>query len=97
MAVLSLLRSGRPWKLLVWALLPLLARTQLHGGPALYGGLLAAIGAGAVAGAFFLPGAHARFGADGVIVHGELADAAGSVDELKANDIVKRLYLGGAA
>ena len=32
-----------------------------------------------------------------IIVHGEIAVAAASVDELKANDIVKRLYLGGAA
>lgn len=30
-----------------------------------------------------------------IIVHGEIAVAAKSVDELKANDIVKRLYLGG--
>jgi branched-chain amino acid transport system ATP-binding protein len=30
-----------------------------------------------------------------IIVHGEIAVAAGSVEELKANDIVKRLYLGG--
>ena len=30
-----------------------------------------------------------------IIVHGEIAVAASSVDELKANDIVKRLYLGG--
>ena len=29
------------------------------------------------------------------IVHGEIVVAAGSVDELKGNDIVKRLYLGG--
>ena len=32
-----------------------------------------------------------------IIVHGEIAVSAASVDELKANDIVKRLYLGGAA
>jgi branched-chain amino acid transport system ATP-binding protein len=32
-----------------------------------------------------------------IIVHGEIAVAAQSVDELKANDIVKRLYLGGIA
>ena len=32
-----------------------------------------------------------------IIVHGEIAVAARSVDELKANDIVKRLYLGGIA
>ncbi|WOH67190.1 ABC transporter ATP-binding protein [Bradyrhizobium sp. BWA-3-5] len=30
-----------------------------------------------------------------IIVHGEIAVSARSVDELKANDIVKRLYLGG--
>jgi len=32
-----------------------------------------------------------------IIVHGEIVVAADSVDELKGNDIVKRLYLGGAA
>jgi branched-chain amino acid transport system ATP-binding protein len=32
-----------------------------------------------------------------IIVHGEIAVAAGSVEELKTNDIVKRLYLGGTA
>jgi branched-chain amino acid transport system ATP-binding protein len=31
-----------------------------------------------------------------IIVHGEIAVAAASVAELKANDMVKRLYLGGA-
>ena len=30
-----------------------------------------------------------------IIVHGEIVVAAGSVDELRGNDIVKRLYLGG--
>jgi len=32
-----------------------------------------------------------------IIVHGEIVVAADSVDELRSNDIVKRLYLGGAA
>jgi branched-chain amino acid transport system ATP-binding protein len=32
-----------------------------------------------------------------IIVHGEIAVSAQSVDELKGNDIVKRLYLGGVA
>ena len=32
-----------------------------------------------------------------IIVHGEIVVAADSVDELNGNDIVKRLYLGGAA
>jgi branched-chain amino acid transport system ATP-binding protein len=31
-----------------------------------------------------------------IIVHGEIVVAADSVDELRSNDIVKRLYLGGA-
>jgi branched-chain amino acid transport system ATP-binding protein len=31
-----------------------------------------------------------------IIVHGEIVVAAASVDELRGNDIVKRLYLGGA-
>jgi MFS family permease len=38
-----------------WALLPLVARNQIIGGPGLYGVLLGAIGAGAVAGALCLP------------------------------------------
>jgi MFS family permease len=62
-----------------WALLPLVARSQLHGGPALYGGLLAAIGAGAVAGAVFLPRVQARVGCDGVVVHGEAGTAVALV------------------
>jgi branched-chain amino acid transport system ATP-binding protein len=32
-----------------------------------------------------------------IIVHGEIVVAANSVDELRGNDIVKRLYLGGIA
>ena len=32
-----------------------------------------------------------------IIVHGEIVFEAQSVDELKGNDIVKRLYLGGVA
>jgi MFS family permease len=58
-----------------WALLPVLARGQLHGGPTLYGVLLGAIGAGAVAGAFLLPRWRARSGANGMVVLGELGTA----------------------
>jgi MFS family permease len=54
-----------------WALLPLLARSQLQGGPGLYGALLAAIGAGAVGGAFLLPRVRQRAGPDGVVILGE--------------------------
>ncbi|MGH8324706.1 MAG: MFS transporter, partial [Steroidobacteraceae bacterium] len=53
-----------------WALLPLVARNQIAGGPGLYGILLGAIGAGAVAGAFTLPRLRGRLGADGIVVTG---------------------------
>jgi len=58
-----------------WALLPLVARNQLQGGPGLYGTLLAAIGAGAVGGAFLLPRARAHGGPDGVVMLGEAGTA----------------------
>jgi predicted MFS family arabinose efflux permease len=47
-----------------WALLPLVARNQIAGGPELYGILLAVIGIGAVAGAFGLPALKAKWGPD---------------------------------
>jgi predicted MFS family arabinose efflux permease len=56
-----------------WALLPLVARTQIAGGPALYGLLLTAIGASAVAGAFSLRWAKIRLGADGLLAAATLA------------------------
>ena len=62
-----------------WALLPLVARNQLQGGPGLYGTLLAAIGAGAVGGALVLPWARARTGPDGVVMLGEAGTAAALV------------------
>jgi MFS family permease len=59
-----------------WALLPVLARSQLHGGPTLYGVLLGAIGAGAVAGAMLLPRARGKSGADAAVMLGEAGTAA---------------------
>ena len=47
-----------------WALLPLVARSQIAGGPELYGILLGVIGIGAVAGAFGLPALKAKWGPD---------------------------------
>ncbi len=47
-----------------WALLPLVARTQIAGGPTLYGVLLGAIGAAAVGGAFLLRRFREKLGAD---------------------------------
>lgn len=48
----------------LWALLPLVTRGPLAGGPGLYGTLLTGIGVGAVAGALLLPPLKARLGAD---------------------------------
>jgi len=58
-----------------WALLPLVARSQIGGGPELYGLLLGAIGAGAVGCAFVLPRLKVKYGADGVVVFGEIGSA----------------------
>ena len=62
-----------------WALLPLVARNQLQGGPGLYGTLLAAIGAGAIGGALVLPWARARTGPDAVVMLGAAGTAAALV------------------
>ena len=62
-----------------WALLPVLARSQLHGNPTLYGALLGAVGAGAIAGAFLLPRLKARWGPNGMVVLGELGTAVALV------------------
>jgi len=59
-----------------WALLPVVARTQLNGGATLYGVLLGTIGAGAVVGAVLLPRLQSRSGADGVVSLGEVGTAA---------------------
>ncbi|MEM9147391.1 MAG: MFS transporter [Pseudomonadota bacterium] len=58
-----------------WAMLPLIARTVLAGGPTLYGLLLAAVGAGAVCGALVLPKIKARLGADGTVQAGTAGTA----------------------
>lgn len=62
-----------------WALLPLVTRVQLSGGPELYGLLLGTIGAAAVACALMLPWLKSKFGADGLVVLGELGTAAALV------------------
>jgi MFS family permease len=58
-----------------WALLPLLARTRIAGGPELYGLLLGAIGAGAVVGAFIMPRVRVNLGADRLVALGSVATA----------------------
>jgi MFS family permease len=58
-----------------WALLPLVARVQIAGGPALYGVLLGVIGASAVGGAFFLPWLKPKLGPDRLMAVGALGQA----------------------
>ena len=52
----------------IWALMPLIARDLLGGGSSTYGLLLAAFGAGAVAGAFAGSSLRARLSGEGIIV-----------------------------
>jgi predicted MFS family arabinose efflux permease len=59
-----------------WALLPLLAREQMSGGPESFGVLLSAIGAGAIVGAFVLNWLKGRLGPDRLVDWGALATAA---------------------
>jgi predicted MFS family arabinose efflux permease len=62
-----------------WALLPLVARQQIAGGPSLYGVLLGVIGASAVGGAFFLPYLKAKLGPDRLMAFGALGQALAMV------------------
>jgi predicted MFS family arabinose efflux permease len=57
------------------ALLPLVARDQMHHGPQLYGILLAAIGIGAVVGALALKWANDELGPDRLVAAGSLGAA----------------------
>ncbi|MGI9287010.1 MAG: MFS transporter, partial [Pseudomonadales bacterium] len=50
-----------------WALLPLVARTQVGGGPQTFGVLVACIGLGAVSGAVLLPSLRQRYSRDVVV------------------------------
>jgi len=59
-----------------WALLPLVTRSQIAGGPGLYGILLGAIGAGAVSGAFALPWLKVKLGPDRLVAAGTIGTAA---------------------
>jgi len=50
-----------------WALLPLIVRQELHGGPGTYGLFMACLGVGAIAGALLLPHIYARFSRDRIV------------------------------
>src|SRR5262245_54074762 len=57
------------------ALLPLIAREQIAGGPDLFGFILAVIGAGAVGGAFALRWLESKLGADWLVAAGTIGTA----------------------
>lgn len=59
-----------------WALLPLIVRQQLQGDATDYGLAMAAIGAGAIAGALLLPWLRRRLSANGTVLAGALLTAA---------------------
>jgi MFS family permease/quinol monooxygenase YgiN len=80
-----------------WALLPLVARQQIAGGPGLYGVLLGAIGVGAVSGAFFLPWLKATLGPDRVMAFGALGQAIAMVLYGLAHDPVTALVASAIA
>jgi hypothetical protein len=64
-----------PFASAYWALLPLLTRSQVAGGPFLYGVLLGAIGASAVALALVLPRLEQRLGSERLVLLGSLGSA----------------------
>ena len=60
----------------VWALLPIVARQEIGGGPGFYGLMLGSVGAGAIAGAILMPRVRARLGQDGLVLAATLLTAA---------------------
>ena len=80
-----------------WALLPLVSRQQIGGGPALYGVLLGAIGASAVGGAFFLPFLKAKLGPDRVMAVGAFGQAVAMVLYGLAHEPVTALVASAVA
>jgi MFS family permease len=83
-----------------WALLPLVARQQIAGGPELYGILLGAIGTGAVLGAFGLPWLNSKLGPDRLVGAGTLGTAIALLLFALARDTLTGLlasFIAGAA
>ncbi len=76
-----------------WALLPLVARTQLHNGPAIYGVLFGTIGLGSIIGSFGLNWLKERLGPDRLAI---LA-SAGTVAALAMYGVAREPVLATAA
>ncbi|WAS91150.1 MFS transporter [Nannocystis punicea] len=60
----------------LWALLPVIARRELHMTPLRFGALLGCVGAGALLGAAVMPGLRARLGPDRLVVVATVVYAA---------------------
>jgi MFS family permease len=95
----TLMRAGAFFLFAVvyWALLPLVARSQIVGGPQVYGVLLAAIGAGALGGAFAVPPLIASFGPDRLVTAGTLGTVAALALFGLAHDVITALAASLAA
>jgi MFS family permease len=82
----------------VWALLPIVARQELSGGPSFYGLMLGSIGAGAIAGALMLPRVRIRLGQDRLVLIASLmtaaATAALALTDLQMLGLVATFMLG---
>nr|WP_114943390.1 MFS transporter [Microvirga calopogonii] len=63
----------------VWALLPLVARQEIGGGPGFYGLMLGSVGAGAICGALVMPRARVRLGQDGLVLAATLITAGATI------------------
>lgn len=61
-----------PFASAYWALLPLVARTQMHNGPEVYGILLGMVGVGSIIGSFLLKSLKTRLGPDRLATLGTL-------------------------
>ncbi|CDZ77743.1 enterobactin exporter EntS [Legionella massiliensis] len=80
-----------------WALLPLIAKDLLHGGPGLYGGLLAALGGGAILGTFLMPALKSRLSMNLIVALGTLATAAALLLFVYGGSILTGIVAGGLA
>jgi MFS family permease len=70
-----------------WALLPIIVRGQMQGGPATYGILLAVIGASAVGAALALPSLRSKWTADRMFLLATLATAGSMILFASAHDL----------
>jgi MFS family permease len=70
----------------VWALLPIVARQEIGGGPSFYGLMLGSVGAGAILGAVLLPRVRTWLGQDRLVLAASLV-TAGSTALLALTDL----------